>query len=296
MRHFLDVFFLPIAITIGCQSPDSHTHGHNDNDHGTSHIDNAEEHDHEGHDHDGHSHDEDSQGPVVLENAGIKLTEVENSQEYSNAKIKLVEPDVSQILSSPARFHFEVDNYDLGVQTSDAETKNCANSGKGQHIHFIMDNEPYSAHYETEFEKEIFKGQHFLLAFLSRSYHESVKSPGAYLFTSFSVDQEPVSGKVDMKSEHLFYSRPKGTYKGSDTEKLLLDFYLVNTTISPNGNKVKATINGTTFILTKWAPFMIEGLPLGENTVRIQLIGNDGSPIPGAFNDSGERVINLVKG
>ena len=51
--------------------------------------------------------------------------------------------------------------------------------------------------------------------------------------------------KVDLNSEFLFYSRPKGTYKGKDTEKLLLDFYLINTTISPEGNKVKATINDT---------------------------------------------------
>ena len=33
-----------------------------------------------------------------------------------------------------------------------------ANSAKGQHIHFIVNNGPYSAHYSNNFEKDIENG------------------------------------------------------------------------------------------------------------------------------------------
>ena len=62
------------------------------------------------------------------------------------------------------------------------------------------------------------------------------------ILTQFGENQS-----YDLTNEFLFYSRPKGTYKGNDTKKLLLDFYLVNTDISPTGNKVKATINDVVF-------------------------------------------------
>ena len=44
-----------------------------------------------------------------------------------------------------------------------------------------------------------------ILAFLSRSYHESVKNKNAYIFTQYG-DLE----KIDLDKQYLFYSRPKG--------------------------------------------------------------------------------------
>ena len=40
----------------------------------------------------------------------------------------------------------------------------------------------------------------------------------------------------------LFYSRPKAEYAGKDAKIILLDFYLVNTELSKDGNKVKAYV------------------------------------------------------
>ena len=97
--------------------------------------------------------------------------------------------------------------------------------------------------------------------------------------------------KIDLNSEFLFYSRPKGTYNGKDTEKLLLDFYLVNTDISKDGNKVRATIEGTEFIIDEWAPFYIEGLPKGEINIKLELIDSSGSLIETPFNPSVRKVI-----
>ena len=83
-----------------------------------------------------------------------------------------------------------------------------------------------------------------------------------------------------------------GTYKGKDTEKLLLDFYLVNTTISPGGNKVKATINNTEFIITEWAPYYLQGLPKGEIKIKLELINSEGKLVDSQFNPS-ERTVFL---
>ena len=79
--------------------------------------------------------------------------------------------------------------------------------------------------------------------------------------------------------------------KGNDTKKLLLDFYLVNTDISPTGNKVKATINDVVFLIDEWTPYYIEGLPLGEISIKLELVNNDGVSIETPFTPSERTVI-----
>ena len=148
-------------------------------------------------------------------------------------------------------FSFNIENYELGVQTQKQFEYKLANSDKGQHIHFIINNGPYSAKYSDEFVQKLNQGNNVILAFLSRSYHESVKNSNAYY-----LDQIGDGNKIDLSGQLLFYSRPKGVYKGEATEKVLLDFYLVNTKISPQGNKVRATIQGTEFIIDEWAPIL----------------------------------------
>jgi hypothetical protein len=90
----------------------------------------------------------------------------------------------------------------------------------------------------------------------------------------------------------FFYSRPKGKYVGEDTKKLLLDFYLINTEISEQGNKVRATIEDTEFIIDEWVPYYIEGLPKGEITIKLELINSNGDLIETRFNPS-IRTITL---
>ena len=93
-----------------------------------------------------------------------------------------------------------------------------------------------------------------------------------------------------MKQPHLFYYLPQ-----AETNEPILDFYLVNTAISKNGNKVKVMINESEFMINKWAAYKIDGLKKENNSVRIQLIDENGDLIDGPFNDSGERVLYLVR-
>jgi len=212
----------------------------------------------------------------------ITITKVDGSAPYSNSSISL---NNLKIDDDNFTFSFDVINYELGIQSLKDFDYTLANSNKGQHIHFIVNNGPYSAHYQQNIIKELDKGNNVILAFLSRSYHESVKNPNAFILTQTGND------KINLNNEFLFYSRPKGTYKGVDTEKLLLDFYLVNTNISPDGNKVRATIQDTEFIIDEWAPYYIEGLPKGEITVKLELIDSTGNLIDTPFNPSTRTVM-----
>ena len=213
----------------------------------------------------------------------IKLTKLEGSPPYLNAKISTA--SITNDNETEYVFSFDISNYELGAQTKNDIENQLANSDKGQHIHFIVNNGPYSAHYTNNFKKKLDKDNNVILAFLSRSYHESVKNPNAFILTQIGEN------KIDLNKEFLFYSRPKGIYKGKDTEKLLLDFYLINTTISPNGNKVKATINDAEFIITEWAPYYLEGLSKGQVKIKLELINSDGKLVDSPFNPSVRTVI-----
>jgi hypothetical protein len=231
----------------------------------------------------------------VMEQDGLKLSAFDTSPKFPDARLSLLEPAAgSTVATNEVPFKYELKNYQLTAQTEGPAHHDHANSAQGQHIHNIVDNEPYTAHYNTEFTKPIKDGSHVVLSFLSRSYHESLKHEGAFDLRVINVGKSttgPGTG-FDTKGQHLFYSRPKGEYVGNDTKKVMLDFYLVNTSLAGNGNKVRATINGTTFTIDQWLPHTIEGLPMGESTIKLELIDQDGKVIPGPFNTV-ERKITL---
>ncbi|MEM9076140.1 MAG: hypothetical protein AAGC43_03830 [Bacteroidota bacterium] len=217
----------------------------------------------------------------------ISITKLEGSPAYADAELLLNAPSNTKIAESgEVDFDFAVNNYELGAQTESSNAEMLANSGKGQHIHFILNNQPYSAHYEPTFKKEIPNGVHHLVAFLSRSYHESVKNDNSVVVKKMEIGPNPTDSiGIDIEAPTLIYSRPKGEYAGKDTENLMLDFFVLNTSLSEDGNKVKATVNGEEFILTEWAPYVINGLPMGEVTIQLELIDGDGNAIAGPFNN-----------
>ncbi len=222
-------------------------------------------------------------GPVMEKN-GLRVFGFDDSPKFPESQLRLNAPAAgSTVAPGPVAFNYTLSNYELTKMTH-MEGGHMANSQKGQHIHNIVDNEPYTAHYETSFTKEIPEGEHVVLSFLSRSYHESLKHPGAYDLRKITVGSPTTRLDFDLQAPHMFYSRPKGEYVGPETEQVMLDFYLVNTTLSPDGNKVRATINGTEFMLDRWLPYIMEGLPMGENTIKLELLDKDGNVVPGPYN------------
>lgn len=182
--------------------------------------------------------------------------------------------------------------YQLGQQTPDAVSKMCANSKEGQHLHIIVDDQPYAAKYEPQFAFDLPDGDHYLLGFLSRSYHESIKMPAAYKASKVTVAKNAIVASAPVEGPMLFYSRPKGLYSGADAEKVMLDFYLVNTDLT--GYVVEADINGEKHRLDKWQPYYIEGLPEGENTIRLSLLDTAGQLVNIPLNPV-ERKFQIEK-
>lgn len=223
----------------------------------------------------------------------ITIEKLEGSPAYLDASLEMTAP-ASTTMSEAGEvdFTFDVKNYELSAQTEGPNAAMLANSDKGQHIHFILDNQPYSAHYEPNFKKEIPEGTHHLVAFLSRSYHESVKNENSVVVKQMKIGDSASNDEgMDMEAPTLIYSRPKGEYSGKDTENLLLDFFVLNTTLSENGSKVRATVNGTEFMLTEWVPYVVKGLPKGEVTIKLELLDANGQLIPGKFNEVTRTVM-----
>ena len=221
----------------------------------------------------------------------VTITKLKGSPIYDTSELKLV--GIDSLLSNNAyNFSFQADNFELGEQTQGSIQNGLANSSKGQHIHFIVNNDPYSAHYDTNFSKELEADNNVILAFLSRSFHESVKNQKAYILTQVAKNK---SDEIDLSQEFLFYSRPKGVYKGDDTKKLLLDFYLVNTNLSSNGNKVRLTITQKTFthqfLLDSWEPYYIEGLDKGRVSLKLELLNKNMDLIESDFNPSFRKIV-----
>lgn len=219
--------------------------------------------------------DENTEEPAAKK---YTLTAFSPSTAYNSAEITSME-------YKDGKFAFGIggEGYELGVQTPDAGQKMCANSAEGQHIHLIIDNAPYAAKYEANFDYDVADGEHYLLAFLSRSYHESIKSPTAFVAQQIAVANKAITQAEDVTTPMLFYSRPKGTYVGDDTKKVMLDFYLVNAQLGSDYT-VKAEINGEEHMIDTWQPYYVEGLPMGENTIRLTLLDSEGKLADVALN------------
>jgi len=63
-------------------------------------------------------------------------------------------------------------------------------TGMGNHIHVILDNQPYEAYYDLSqpFElRNVKEGKHTIRVFASRPWHESYKNPESFQMISFTV-------------------------------------------------------------------------------------------------------------
>lgn len=222
----------------------------------------------------------------TMEEGKLTLTPMPKSTQYPDAEIE-------SVMYEDGTFSFELggEDYELGVQTPDADAKMCANSAKGQHIHLIIDDNPYAAKYEATFDYDLPDGEHYMLSFLSRSYHESIKTEKASEVNKIFVQDNNFSAVEDVTSPLLFYSRPKGTYTGkAETEKVMLDFYLVRVPNFGTDHFVEADINGQTFTIDKWQPYYIEGLPMGETTVKLTLVDAEGNAVDTPLNPVTRKV------
>lgn len=232
----------------------------------------------------------------------VELTDFSASPEFPDAQLSIgdIKTTAQGTDSVKLDFSFVVKNFELMNQTSDANGKMCNNSDKGQHIHFILDNKPYAALYEPKNSVVLAKNsEHYLLVFLARSYHESIKTKSASALLHFKIDDKGKMQKLSSPSEPMvFYSRPKGDYIGkNNTDNLLLDFYVWNGQLSDTGLNVKAHLVAdgvdTTFVLKTWKPYMLKNVSLGKPSITLTLTDKDGNKVQGD-NTEVTREFNLA--
>ncbi|HSS18669.1 MAG TPA: hypothetical protein VLL54_01090 [Pyrinomonadaceae bacterium] len=208
-------------------------------------------------------------------------------------------------------------------------------TGKGNHIHVILDNQPYEAYYELgqPFElRNVVAGKHTLRVFPSRPWHESFKNDGAFQMVSFTVKgggdaskptttnngqtvannnaspaAPPKEGKdfaasqggdVDITKPLLTYSRPKGEYKGDDSDPIMIDFWLTGAKLRDDGGEYRVRYivdDDEPKFIDKWEPIWLAGWINGKHTVRLELIDKDGKPVDNGGYNTTSREISVVK-
>jgi outer membrane murein-binding lipoprotein Lpp len=226
-------------------------------------------------------------------------------------------------------------------------------SGMGNHIHVILDNQPYEAYYNLDqpFElRNVAEGKHTLRVFASRPWHESYKNAGSFQIVTFTVKgggnaakptttntgqvmadnkggantslsnthpaaqansntantAAPREGKdmatstasdVDAKKPLLTYSRPKGEYKGADTEAIMIDFWLSNAKLQGDGGdfRVRYSVDGgEAKYIDKWEPIWLKGWTAGKHTVKLELVDKSGSVVANGDYNSTSRDITVT--
>lgn len=204
-------------------------------------------------------------------------------------------PQVSILEPSPDKV-FDDTKVTVQLKVTDYPLFKDENLEMGPHLHLILDNQPYQAIYSVDepvILENLEPGTHTLRVFAARPWHESFKNEGAYAETTFHVLTKTQANNPDPQLPLLTYSRPKGTY---GAEPIMLDFYLShlpsreivrNSAIEGFPTwRVKATINGESFILDQWQPVYLRGFKEGNNWIQLELIDDQANSIKNIFNNT----------
>jgi hypothetical protein len=197
-------------------------------------------------------------------------------------------------------------------------------TGMGNHIHVILDNQPYEAYYNLSqpFElRNVSEGTHTLRVFASRPWHESYKNDGSFQMVTFTVKgggdaSKPTTtgdgqtmaegkdmaasqaGAVDAAKPLLTYSRPKGEYKGDEADPIMIDFWLTNAKLQGAGGeyRVRYSVDGgePQFVDT-WEPLWLKGWTPGKHTIKLELVDRAGNVVDNGGYNATTREITVMK-
>ncbi len=212
-------------------------------------------------------------------------------------------PAVKPAVTGPVALAIEWPTEGEVVHSNDVAVKfrleNYEIAPEGQHIHLILDNEPYVPVYsvsEPYLLKDVKSGIHTLRAFPSRAWHESIKEHTAFASLTFYVESKKGKPPVDFSKEPvLTYSRPKGKYEGQKANSILFDFWLSNAELEKNGYQVRYTIDKKRpEVLDQWRPIYFQDLSTGKHTLVVELIDRKGKLVKGQYNRT-EREFEVLK-
>lgn len=208
--------------------------------------------------------------------------------------IAIKAPTANQVIPADKAGDFEV-KLDL---------KNWDVPAGGNHVHVILDNRPYKRIDDAKAPIKLkdldpsytlAEGQHVLVAFPSRHTHESVKPVGKVAPLAVVTFWVGKKGDVAWKPTDptFVFSRPKGKNDGpAPAEGILVDWYLANAELGDGKFSIEATLSGpgvngeNKVTIKEWTPWRIRNVRDGAYKLRMVLLGKDGKPVPGAWNDT----------
>jgi hypothetical protein len=248
-------------------------------------------------------------------------------QDTAAPTLKIIEPaEGKTVASSTVKVRLELSGDLKGYKPGMDEATHT-----GNHIHVILDNQPYEAYYNLDkpFElRNVSDGEHTIRVFPSRPWHESYKNEGAFQMVRFTVknggadtskpattadgnkmadsgptsegkDMQPgTAGPVDPSKPLLTASRPKGDYKGDDAKAIMIDFWLSNVKLKGDGGTYRVSYSidaGSPQYLDTWAPIWISGWTEGKHWISVQLIGPNGSIEDNGGYNVAQRDITVTK-
>jgi hypothetical protein len=235
--------------------------------------------------------------------ANSKLAEVTSPQIIQELKQELVQYSPQVRITEPRTGKtFNQTDVTLKLAVEDLPIFQDDRLHLGNHLNLIVDNEPFQSIYSLDepiIIKNLAPGTHTVRVFAVSPWGESFKNEGAYAQKTFNVLTQTNANQPNTDLPLLTYNSPTGTY---GAEPVLLDFYLndldqaidsASSSSSANHQpwQVKATINGTSFMIKDWQPYYLTGFEPGKNWVQLELIDETGNSIENAFNNT-VRVIN----
>ncbi|ACK66212.1 FHA domain-containing protein [Rippkaea orientalis PCC 8801] len=226
------------------------------------------------------------------------IQELRQALDQYEPQVNIISPQKAQVFSETSvAVKLEVKDYPLFKDPDLA---------MGPHLHLILDNNPYQAVYSVDepiILENLTPGTHTLRVFASRPWHESFKNDGAYDQTNFHILTKTEDNAPEPSLPLLTYSRPNGQY---GAEPIMLDFYLTNAPLhqvaqASNDDsvadwRIRATINGESFLLDTWQPIYLTGFQEGNNWVQLEFIDEQGDRVNNAFNNTVRVITYEPKG
>jgi hypothetical protein len=187
------------------------------------------------------------------------------------------------------------------------DVKNWPTEAGGSDVHLILDNRPYKVVYDPKKPVKLSEllggaaldyGQHVLVAYPSRANREGVKTAGALAVQEFFIATKDQGG-LDLARPMLVYGDPNGDYRGEKANHVLIDFQVVNDTLSDGGDHVTITVAGrgladklTASVSKVGTPYYVDRLPDGLYTVTLELVDKGGNLVTGPWNST-TRTISI---